>query len=160
MCAMGDECRTTQLLMLRGCLAVRNTTLRTSRLQSRPGPIRAGAPRTSEGKARRRGRTSRACTIITVSAPAVALRARLCSADDPGAVLQTSSRTSSSRDRKRLICSARTDSSSRDRLLGSMNDSFAGRYDSFARLDLVFGTQHKAAEALLEECRAGTIDLP
>eukprot|EP01046_Picozoa_sp_COSAG06_P040664 COSAG06_NODE_4947_length_3839_cov_5.234383_2_plen_69_part_00 len=33
-------------------------------------------------------------------------------------------------------------------------------YDSFARLDLVFGTQHKAAEALLEECRAGTIDLP
>ena len=47
-----------------------------------------------------------------------------------------------------------------DRLLGSMNGSFAGRYDSFARLDLVFGTQHKAAEALLEECRAGTIDLP
>ena len=75
-------------------------------------------------------------------------------------MLQTSSRTSSSRDRKRLILSARTDSSSRDRLLGSMNDSFAGRYDSFARLDLVFGTQHKAAEALLEECRAGTIDLP
>ena len=33
-------------------------------------------------------------------------------------------------------------------------------YDSFARLDLVFGTQHKAAEALFEECRAGTIDLP
>jgi hypothetical protein len=33
-------------------------------------------------------------------------------------------------------------------------------YDSFARLDLVFGTQHKAGEALLEECRKGTIDLP
>ena len=33
-----------------------------------------------------------------------------------------------------------------------MNDiSFAGRYDSFARLDLVFGTQHKAAEALLAQ---------
>lgn len=33
-------------------------------------------------------------------------------------------------------------------------------YDSFARLDLVFGTQHKASEALLEQCRAGTINLP
>ena len=30
-------------------------------------------------------------------------------------------------------------------------------YDSFARLDLVFGTQHKVSEALLQECRAGTV---
>lgn len=33
-------------------------------------------------------------------------------------------------------------------------------YDSFARLDLVFGTQHKVAEVLLQDCRAGTLDLP
>ena len=33
-------------------------------------------------------------------------------------------------------------------------------YDSFARLDLVFGTQHKAAEVLYGECRSGSIRLP
>ena len=33
-------------------------------------------------------------------------------------------------------------------------------YDSFARLDLVYGTQHKAGEVLLDECKAGSIDLP
>ena len=33
-------------------------------------------------------------------------------------------------------------------------------YDSFARLDLVFGTQHKAAEVLLEPCRNGAVRLP
>ena len=33
-------------------------------------------------------------------------------------------------------------------------------YDSFVKLDLVFGTQHKAGEALMKECREGKIDLP
>ena len=33
-------------------------------------------------------------------------------------------------------------------------------YDSFARLDLVYGTQHKVGEALRDECRRGVIDLP
>lgn len=32
-------------------------------------------------------------------------------------------------------------------------------YDSFARLDLVFGTSHKAAEALLEDFKQGRVDL-
>jgi hypothetical protein len=32
-------------------------------------------------------------------------------------------------------------------------------YDSYARLDLVFGTQHKAAEVLYDECRHGAIKL-
>ena len=33
-------------------------------------------------------------------------------------------------------------------------------YDSFARLDLVFNTQHKVGEVLRDECRKGAIDLP
>ena len=32
-------------------------------------------------------------------------------------------------------------------------------YDSYARLDLAFGTQHKAAEVLYDECRHGAIKL-
>ena len=32
-------------------------------------------------------------------------------------------------------------------------------YDSFARLDLVFGTAHKAAETLLDDFRSGKVDL-